>query len=159
MVIDDVIYKTIGKEFPPVEVFDLSGDSVNLKDILSGEMIIISCDAHCAWSSEHAMNDFPKAIKKLNEHSVYPEIICLLLRSEYDIEEPEKLDQLLAELRTYYKSIYIIEDSNAMKLNLIGGTGRMIVNKDHIVINLGFGVSANQDDRIFDELYAVLSKK
>ena len=158
LMIKDIMFKTIGKEIPPLEVYNLSGDILNLKDVLNGEMIIISCDAHCSWSSEHAMNDFPKAIKKLEEHSIYPEIICLLLKSEYDVEKPAKFDQLLEELKACYNAIYIIEDSNAMKLNLIGGSGRMIVNEEQIVLSLGFGVSITDDDRIFNELYPFLSK-
>jgi len=158
MMVEDAILKTVGKEIPPVNVFYLSGDSASLKEIIGGEMIIITCDAHCAWSSEHAMNDFPKALNKLNEHSIYPKIICLVTRYESDIEKPEIFNLLIDDVSPYYENIYIIDDDDAMRLNFIGGSGRMIVNENQIVTSLGFGVSTIED-RIFDELYTHLIAK
>jgi len=154
--IEDVMYKTVGKEIPPVLIFTLSGDSVNLKEILDERLIIISCDAHCGFSDEHALNDFQKALKKLNDHDIQPKVICLLVRFESDIEYPERFNDLAGRISAIYEHSYIIDENQANELNLIGGSCRLVVNEDHVVESVGMGISIVQDNRIFDELYAIL---
>lgn len=157
LMVEDVIRKTVGKKIPPLPVTTLSGQTMVLSDILVEKSILITCDAHCGWSSEHATNDFRKALKKLHDHGIRPVVICLLMQSDHDTMYPEKFNALQDELRPLYQNIYIISDSNARRMNILGGSTRLVVDEEQLVMNAGFGVSLTDEDRIFNELYPFFS--
>jgi hypothetical protein len=149
-----ILENTIGKEIPPVNVIDMLGDTVNLKDHLSGKMIIISCDAHCGFSMEHATNDFQVALKKLAEDDVYPRVLCLMIKDPVDYLHPDNFERDLKELKDFYntESIFILDSKDAQTLNLYSGTIRLIIDEHHQVISMGSGISISDKDKILNEI-------
>ena len=79
-----------------------------------------------------------------------------MVRFESDIEYLESFNDLARRISAIYEHSCIIDETQANELNLIGGSRRLIVNKVHVVESIGMGISMAQDNRIFDELYAIL---
>jgi hypothetical protein len=136
-----VLKNTIDKSIPPTIIISSKGDKIDLIDILKKETIIISSDIYCGFGLEGLTNDFPKAIKQLDKESRNFDIVCLLKRTQLDLENPEKFNKTLKELKSYFQAIYIIEEIDALKLNLFANPTRLYVNKNQIVTNVGLGIS------------------
>ena len=150
---DSISKNTIGKTIPSIIVSNLSHNKINLLDELSNannDFIIISSDIYCGFGSDCILNIFPKSFKKFRiEHKNIP-VFCLIRRTESDISDSLKFNETLDELKTLYNSIYIIDEDEAKKLNLIASPTRLYVTKNMVVKNIKFGI--NQTGDLYDEI-------
>lgn len=136
----ELLSNTINKTIPKIEIITVVGEKMNLQDILIGETILISSDNHCGWGLEGLTNDFPNAIKKLEKESLYFNVICLLKRGDSDIKTPE-FRNTLNELTQIYESVYIIDETEARKINLFSNPARFYISSEKIVKHIGAGFS------------------
>ena len=142
---EKLISKTVNRAIPGIVIFSLNGEKLNLRDVLNNETIIISSDIYCGWGTECLTNDFPNAIKQLaNVHGAF-DVICLLKREASDIQNPVRFDSFLTELEVYYEKIYIIDENEARKINLLANPTRLYISKNKVVKQIGFGVSLIED--------------
>lgn len=136
----ELLSNTINRTIPNVEILNLEGEKMNLRDILIDETILISSSIHCGWGLEGLTNDFPNAIKELGKDSLNFNVICLLKREKSDIDQP-KFKETLNELIQIYESVYIIDESEARKINLFSDPVRFYINGEKVVKHIGTGVS------------------
>ena len=139
MMLDSVQENTIGKRIPEILIKDLTNKPVNLQDVLTSNSVIISSDVHCAFGYEFITNTFPKAQEKLINSSYEVPAICLLKRTAYDYEDSARFKKVMAELTVLYNNLYIIDEQEAYKINLVGNTVRLYINEDQVVSNMQFG--------------------
>lgn len=138
--LEELLLNTIDRAIPDIEIISIEGEKMNLRNILTRETIIISCDIHCGWGLEGLTNDFPKAMKELEKESLDFNVICLLKRENSDIGQP-KFTKTLYELTQFYEFVYIIDNSEAMKINLYPNPTRLYINNDKVVKHIGIGTS------------------
>lgn len=140
---------TVNKYIPNVLVYNLSGQKFNLQDIISKKTIIITSDAHCGFGIGSLTEDFPIALDSLKDELQDYDIICLIKRTEADIEDSSRFEAFTKELQEIYEPIYIIEESDAYRINLIGNPARFYLNKDQKVEHIALGLS-NVEHQIFE---------
>lgn len=138
-----MLENTIDHKIPKASIECTTGRILNIQEILEAETIIISTDAYCAWGKEGLTTDFPEAIEKYRQD--FPErsvkIICLLKRMPSDTANPKVLTDLLKEVSPHYENIFIINESEAKKLNLHANPTRLYVNQECVVTHMDMGVS------------------
>ena len=139
---------TINKFIPYIPVYDLSGQKLNLQDVISKKTILISSDSYCGFGKASLTEDFPIALDSLKDELQDYDIICLVKRTETDIEDSSRLEKFTAELQEMYESIYIIEESDAYKMNLSESPARFYINKDQKVEHIASGLSNVQSQII-----------
>jgi hypothetical protein len=138
--LDSMLKNTIGKSIPEIEVTTLSNQKLILGYEFAGNFIIVSCDAYCGFGLECITDLFPKAITKFNKNNKAIPVICLLKKTENDKSNSMRFNNTLKELKRLYQTIYIIDEKEAGKLNLLINPTRLYVNKDRIVTNMEFGI-------------------
>lgn len=136
-----LLLNTIDKTIPDTEIFTVNGKKLNLRDVLNTKTIIISSDNHCGWGLDGLTNDFPKALKKLQNEISDVKIICLFKREKTDIENSVSFDKTLNELKLIYETVYIIDVNQAYKINLFPNPTRLYVNENKVVTHIGVGTS------------------
>lgn len=132
---------TVNKFIPEIPVYDLSGQKLNLQDVISKKTILISSDSHCGFGRASLTEDFPIALDSLKDELQDYDIICLVKRTETDFEDSSRFEEFTSELQETYESIYIIEESDANKINLTGNPTRLYINKDQKVEHFASGLS------------------
>lgn len=132
---------TINKYIPNIPVYGLSGQKLNLQDVISKKTILISSDSYCGFGRASLTDDFPIALDSLKDELQDYDIICLVKRTETDIEDSSRLEEFTSELQEIYESIYIIEESDAYKMNLSGNPARFYINEDQKVSHIAGGLS------------------
>lgn len=140
LVFDSLKKNTVGKKLPSVIVTNLSNQKLNLANDLSGTSVIISSDIYCGFGLDCISNLFPKALKLLKNKNKDTRIICLLKKTASDVKDSKLFDKTLNELKSSYQAIYIIDESEARKLNLSINPTRLYVNKYNIVTNYELGL-------------------
>lgn len=143
--IDEVKHNTIGKLIPETAIYNTDGEGMKLNDIITGETIIAASDASCGWGGGLLTMDFPNALRKLEKEIQNTRVVCLAIRVESDLDSPENLNNFIKELKSYYHDVYIIDEEEAMKLNLVCNTTRLYINKDLLVKNMGIGMFIGND--------------
>ena len=113
------------------------------------ETIIVSTDNHSGWGLECLTNDFPNALKEIENLNF--SIICLLKRENSDIDNPESFNKTLNELKQFYESVYIINDNESRKINLFPNPTRLYINRDKVVKHIGIGTSLIEN-RLLNEI-------
>ena len=146
--IENLISNTVDRAIPSIEIFTVEGERLNLRSIIQKETIIISSDIYCGWGLECLTNDFPKAIKQLQNSLENIDIICLLKRQNSDIENPEAFNQDINDLKLIYEKVYIIEENEAGKINLFPNPTRLYINSNKFVKYIGFGTSLIENSLI-----------
>jgi hypothetical protein len=146
-----LLSNTIDKTIPDIEIFTVDGKKLNLRDVLNTETIIISSDNHCGWGLEALTNDFPNAMKNLQNEIPDINIICLFKREKSDIENPVAFNKTLNELKLIYESVYVIDENQAYKINLFPNPTRLYVNENKVVTHIGIGTSLIEN-RLLDEI-------
>ncbi len=137
-----LLANTINKSIPEIIIFDLSGNKLNLQEILTEKTILISSDSHCGFGQESLTDEFPKALDSLkNELNDY-KIICLVKKTSSDSKYPSKLNDFINELLKIYESIYTIDESDAFKINLFGNPVRLYIDKNKDVKHYAVGLSS-----------------
>lgn len=139
---------TIDKYIPNVPVYSLSGKEFNLQDVISKKTILISSDSYCGFGGASLRNDFPVALDSLKNELQDYDVICLLKRTEWDMEDSTRFEGFKEELREIYETLYIIEESDAYRINLIGNPVRYYIDKNQKVAHIGSGLSNVQNQII-----------
>ena len=131
---------TINKYIPNILVSDLSGQNFNLQNVISKKTILITSNAYCGFGQESLRKEFPIALDSLKIELQDYEIICLIKRTEADLENTSRFERFTKELREIYESIYIIEESEAYKMNLYANPARLYINQDQKVEHIALGL-------------------
>ena len=132
---------TINKYIPNTPIYSLTGQKFNLQKILSKKTILISSDNHCGFGYASLMDDFPIALDSLKGELQDYEIICLVKRTEMDVEDSLGFEAFTTGLQKIYKSIYIIDEADAYRMNLTGNPARFYIDKDQKVEHIASGLS------------------
>ncbi len=148
---NQIIENTVGKKIPEIPVYDSIGNIVSLKQLLCGPAIIIAADQYCSFGKDGITNDFPKAIKQLEDELSGIQIIVFLKLEVEDIKNPERYASFLKELQSIYPVVYTIKMKDAYRINLIANPARLYVDDQQIVQAMGFGIS-RIPGRMVDEI-------
>ncbi|MBI9034371.1 MAG: hypothetical protein JEZ03_07870 [Bacteroidales bacterium] len=143
--IEEVKRNTIGKLIPVTSIYNTDRVLMKLDEILTEETILIASDAYCGWGVGLLTSDFPNSMKKLETEIKNTRVICLAIRQESDIETPERFNEFIDELSSYYQELYIIDEVESQKLNLVFNTTRLYINKELVIKNIGIGMLADND--------------
>ena len=135
---------TINHEIPEATIFDLKGQSQNLKEKLTDKKIIISTSLTCAWNMTGLLNDFPKANQYVENPIHQNEIILLILKENNDYFH-QQFERNIEEIKRNYSNIYLVDSIQSLKLNMFG-LSRYYISKHHIVLNIGMGTATKEGD-------------
>ena len=136
---------TMGKEIPDINVKDLEGETVKLKKWLKRETILVFTDTHCGFGAEEVEKELPIAIDNMKDELVGIDILCLVEDAE-DSAPGEALDYAKS-LQGSYNNIFIIDQKDALRMNLTGSPTKFYIDKDQIVRQVHVGFSMNQEQR------------
>lgn len=136
---------TMGKEIPNIQVKDLEGKTVKLKKWLKRETILVFADTHCGFGKEEVEKEFPTTINNMKEELEGIDILCLIENAE-DSEPGEALNYAKS-LQDRYGNIFIIEQEDALRMNLTGSPTKFFISKDQIVRNIQMGFAMDTEQR------------
>ena len=136
---------TMGKEIPDINVKDLDGKTVKLKKWLKRETILVFTDTHCGFGKEEVEKEFPMTISNMKDEIDGIDILCLVEDAE-DSAPGEALDYAKS-LQGSYNSIFIIDQQDALRMNLTGSPTKFYIDKDQIVRQVHMGFAMNQEQR------------
>lgn len=136
---------TMGKEIPDLNVKDLDGKTVKLKKWLKRETILVFTDTHCGFGKEEVEKELPSTISNMKDELEGIDILCLIEDAE-DSEPNEALDYAKS-LQGSYNNIFIIDQKDALRMNLTGSPTKFYIDNDQIVRQFHMGFAMNQDRR------------
>lgn len=136
---------TMGREIPDINVKDLNGETVKLKKWLKRETILVFTDTHCGFGKEEIEKEFPNTICNMEDELEGIDILCLIEDAE-DSEPNEALDYAKS-LQGSYNNIFIIDQKDALRMNLTGSPTKFYIDNDQIVRQFHMGFAMNQDQR------------
>lgn len=136
---------TMGKEIPDLNVKDLNGETVKLKNWLKRETILVFTDTHCGFGKEEVEKEFPSTISNMKDELEGIDILCLIEDAE-DSEPNEALDYAKS-LQGSYNNIFIIDQQDALRMNLTGSPSKFYIDKDQIVRQVHIGFAMNHEQR------------
>ena len=136
---------TMGKEIPDINVKDLDGKTVKLKKLLKRETILVFTDTHCGFGAEEVEKELPMTISSMKDELVGIDILCLVEDAE-DSAPGEALDYAKS-LQDSYNNIFIIDQQDALRMNLTGSPSKFYIDKDQIVRQVHVGFAMNQEQR------------
>ena len=136
---------TMGKEIPDLNVKDLDGKTVKLKKWLKRETILVFTDTHCGFGKEEVEKELPIAIGNMKDELVGIDILCLVEDTE-DSAPGEALNYAKS-LHGSYNNIFIIDQKDALRMNLTGSPSKFYIDKDQIVRQVHIGFAMNQEQR------------
>ena len=136
---------TMGREIPDINVKDLNGETVKLKNWLKRETILVFTDTHCGFGKEEVEKEFPSTISNMKDELEGIDILCLIEDAE-DSEPNEALDYAKS-LQGSYNNIFIIDQKDALRMNLTGSPTKFYIDKDQVVRLFHMGFAMNQDQR------------
>ena len=136
---------TMGKEIPDLKVKDLDGKTVKLKKWLKRETILVFTDTHCGFGAEEVEKELPIAIDNMKDELVGIDILCLV----EDIEDsaPGEALNYAKSLKDIYNNIFIIDQQDALRMNLTGSPSKFYIDKDQIVRQVHIGFTMDQEQR------------
>ena len=136
---------TMGKEIPDLNVKDLDGKTVKLKKWLKRETILVFTDTHCGFGKEEVEKELPMTIGKIKDELVGIDILCLV----EDIEDsaPGEALNYAKSLKDIYNNIFIIDQQDALRMNLTGSPSKFYIDKDQIVRQVHIGFTMDQEQR------------
>ena len=136
---------TMGKEIPDIQVKSLDGKSVKIKKWLKRETILVFTDTHCGFGKEEVEKELPMAISNMKDELAGIDILCLIEDAE-DSASGEALDYAKS-LQGSYNNIFIIDQKDAIRMNLTGSPTKFYIDKDQIVRQIHMGFAMNQEQR------------
>ena len=85
--------------------------------------------------------EYPKIMAGLSAKQDVTPTICLVVQTEYDKEKENEAEfkVFLNKLKPYYQQLYIIQEAEARKCNLLFGITRLYLNKEMVVNHMEFG--------------------
>lgn len=134
---------TLDHEIPDITVYDLNGQSQNLKEQLTDIKLIIASSLTCSWSIEVLLNAFPKANQWIESPLDSSEIVVLILREENDYFD-KQYQEYLSEIKKNYSHIYLIDNLQSAELNIFGLT-RYYISQEQIVLDMGIGTALRDE--------------
>lgn len=141
---------TEGKKLPDILVKNLANQEVSLSKQINKKTIVLSIDIHCAMGFECAFNEYPNAIRK--GKSLFGPTICLVIKTPQDYEAPETFNLALTRLKPLYEKLFIIEEEQARKINLLSGSTRFYVNEEQVINSMFIGNCSA--DKLVEEMKA-----
>lgn len=138
--INKLYANTVGKEFPEVSIVNNHGEVFAIDKVLPARCILITGDMHCFVGVTGMLNDFPQALTEFQHKHQLPEVVCLLTRTPADLEYPDDFERSVTQLHEHYSSVYIIEESEAHRINAIFPATRFYV-ENKLVNHIAFGIS------------------
>ena len=136
---------TMGREIPDINVKDLDGETVKIKNWLKRETILVFTDTHCGFGKEEVEKELPSTISNMKDELEGIDILCLIEDAE-DSEPNEALDYAKS-LQGSYNNIFIIDQKDALRMNLTGSPTKFYIDNDQIVRQFHMGFAMNQDQR------------
>jgi len=136
---------TIGREIPNIKVKDLDEKTVKLKKWLNRETILIFADPHCGFGEEEVEKEFPIALTNMKDELKGIDILCLIEMAE-DSNEQETMDYAKS-LQSKYNNLFIIDQKDALRMNLTGSPTKFFIDKDQIVRHIHMGFALEQGRR------------
>ena len=136
---------TMGREIPDINVKDLDGETVKLKNWLKRETILVFTDTHCGFGKEEVEKELPSTISNMKDELEGIDILCLIEDAE-DSEPNEALDYAKS-LQGSYNNIFIIDQKDALRMNLTGSPTKFYIDNDQIVRQVHIGFAMNQEQR------------
>ena len=136
---------TMGREIPDINVKDLNGETVKLKKWLKRETILVFTDTHCGFGKEEIEKELPSTISNMKDELEGIDILCLIEDAE-DSEPNEALDYAKS-LQGSYNNLFIIDQQDALRMNLTGSPTKFYIDKDQIVRQVHIGFAMNQEQR------------
>ena len=136
---------TMGKEIPDLNVKDLDGKTVKLKKWLKRETILVFTDTHCGFGAEEVEKELPIAIDNMKDELVGIDILCLV--EDAEISAPGEALDYAKSLQGSYNNIFIIDQQDALRMNLTGSPSKFYIDKDQIVRQVHIGFAMNQEQR------------
>lgn len=148
----EVMANTVGKTLPEITVRSLTGEELSLKSLIREKSLLNFTDAHCGPGCESTISFLPRVIQQLRSEKVNINVCCIIVKMPVDGENPSALNNLLNECKLLYNNIFLMEEGESLKLNVIGSPARMIVETDLIIKHFAFGSSPAQE--LYKELRA-----
>lgn len=136
---------TMGREIPDINVKDLNGETVKIKNWLKREAILVFTDTHCGFGKEEVEKELPSTISNMKDELEGIDILCLIEDAE-DSEPNEALDYAKS-LQGSYNNLFIIDQQDALRMNLTGSPTKFYIDKDQIVRQVRIGFAMNQEQR------------
>ena len=121
---------TMEKEIPDIKVKDLDGKGIKLKKWLKRETILVFADTHCGFGKEEVETEFPIAINNMKEELEGVDILCLI--EDAEISEPGEALNYAKSLQGNYPNIFIIDQEDALRMNLTGSPTKFFIDKKQI---------------------------
>lgn len=138
-------YNTMEKEIPDIKVKDLEGKAIRLKKWLKRETILVFADTHCGFGKEEVETEFPIAIDNMKEELEGIDILCLI--EEMENSEPGEALNYAKSLQGNYPNIFIIDQEDALRMNLTGSPTKFFIDKKQIVRQVHVGFSMESERR------------
>ena len=136
---------TMGKVIPDLNVKDLDGKTVKLKKWLKRETILVFTDTHCGFGKEEVEKELPMTISIMKDELVGIDILCLI--EDAEISAPGEALNYAKSLQGSYNNIFIIDQKDALRMNLTGSPSKYYIDKDQIVRQVHIGFAMNQEQR------------
>ena len=139
---------TVGREIPDIQLKNLEEKTVGLKKWLNKETILIFTDTHCGFGKEEVEKEFPNAINNLKAELEGIDILCLVELSE-DSNLQETIEYAKS-LQDKYNNLFIIEQKDALCMNLTGSPTMFFIDKNQIVkhVQIGFAMENGRREDI-----------
>ena len=136
---------TMGKEIPDIQVKDLDGNTIKLKKWLNRETILVFTDTHCGFGAEEVEKELPMTISNMKAELADIDIMCLI--EDAEISAPGEALDYAKSLKDIYNNIFIIDQQDALRMNLTGSPSKFYIDKDQIVRQVHIGFAMNQEQR------------
>ena len=136
---------TMGREIPDINVKDLNGETVKLKNWLKRETILVFTDTHCGFGKEEVEKELPSTISNMKDELEGIDILCLI--EDAEDSEPNEAVDYAKSLQGSYNNIFIIDQKDALRMNLTGSPTKFYIDNDQIVRQFHMGFAMNQDQR------------
>lgn len=137
---------TVGKEIPDIKVKDPNGKSFKLKKLIRQGSIIIFSAHNCGWGKEEAQTEFPALIREISDELEDIDIFCFVENSkDYD---PKQVGDYVWSLQKEYSKIYLIDQNDAVKLNLYACPTKLFINKEQVVCFMHVGYAMEPEARL-----------
>ena len=136
---------TMGREIPDITIKDLDGKTLKLKKWLKRETILIFTDTHCGFGMEEVEKELPMIISNMKDELVGIDILCLI--EDAEISAPGEALKNAKSLQDSYNNIFIIDQKDALRMNLTGSPSKFYIDKDQIVRQVHIGFAMNQEQR------------
>lgn len=135
----EIEQKTLGKKLPSIMVKTADGQTMNLQKLIHQKTVLMMCNASCNDGLENMLNEMPKALEKLNINEDQLKIIALFIQNKNEDITSENIRSIIAQLQEKYTDFYIINDYEALKMNVIGNPTRMYIHDDLKVMDMSIG--------------------